>query len=260
MIKTPTLKITVLGSGTSTGVPCIGCDCPICASDSHRNKRLRSSLFIETSQGNLLIDTSTDLRRQALAYRVRRIDAVLYTHAHADHVHGIDELRSFSYMQKGRIPCYGNPQTIAAIKRMFFYIFDPDTQVGGGIPRLDMHPVEEAFLWRDIEIRPIPVIHGKLLIHGYRIHRMAYITDCSEFPESSLPLLEGLDLLFINALRPSPHPTHFSMEQALELIHAAQPRRAIITHLGHQIDYHADYGFPGNVELAYDGMQIELSA
>lgn len=250
--------ITFLGSGTSTGVPYIGCDCQVCSSDLPGNKRLRSSLFLSTSGGNILIDTSTDLRQQALSYGIKKIDSVFFTHSHADHVHGIDELRSFNHIQNGRIPCYGNPGTIANIKRMFFYIFDEDTQVGGGIPRLDLLPVENAFELFDLTIQPIPVKHGKLNILGYRIGNVAYVTDCSELPDASLPYLEGLDILIINALRFEPHPTHFSVDQTLALIRKVKPARGILTHLGHQIDYYENHHLPENVELAYDGMVVEV--
>lgn len=253
------MRITVLGSGTSTGVPFIGCDCPVCSSSSVKNKRLRSSLFLSSGEKSILIDTSTDLRQQALLYGIRRIDAVLFTHSHADHVHGIDELRSFNHIQNGRIPCYANKETIANIRRIFYYIFDDGTQVGGGIPQLDMFVVENAFELFGLKIQPVPVIHGRLEILGYRIGDMAYITDCSEFPASSLAYIENLDAMFINALRPEPHRTHFNISQALDLLEKARPKRGILTHLGHQIDYHGEYRLPENVELAYDGMVLDLN-
>lgn len=252
------MRITVLGSGTSTGVPFIGCDCAVCASSSPKNKRLRSSLFISAAGGNVLIDTSTDLRQQALLYGIRKIDAVLFTHSHADHVHGIDELRSFNHIQNKRITCYANKETIANIRRIFYYIFDDGTQVGGGIPQLDMFTADKALELCGLKIQPIPVLHGRLEILGYRIGGMAYITDCSEFPASSLPYIENLDVMFINALRPEPHRTHFNISQALDLLKKARPRKGILTHLGHQIDYHHDYNLPENVELAYDGMRMDL--
>ncbi len=252
------MHIILLGSGTSTGVPLIGCDCEVCTSGLPKNKRLRSSLFLSTWGGNIVIDTSTDLRQQALHNGIRRIDAVLFTHSHADHVHGIDELRSFNHLKNGRIPCYGSRETVTNLKRMFFYIFEKDTQIGGGLPRLDMFPVEDSFQLFGLDIQPIPVMHGKLAIFGYRIQNMAYITDCSEFPSSSLKYLRGLDLLFINALRYEPHPTHFNVEKALGLIKSVNPKRGVILHLGHQIDYYDNHKFPKNVELAYDNMVIDL--
>jgi phosphoribosyl 1,2-cyclic phosphate phosphodiesterase len=209
------------------------------------------------ARGNILIDTSTDLRQQALLHGIRRVDAVLFTHSHADHVHGIDELRSFNHIQSGRIPCYANQETISNIRKICYYIFDENTQVGGGIPLLDMFPVEKSFELFGLRIQPVPILHGRLEILGYRIGDIAYITDCSEFPASSLQYMKNLDLLFVNALRLEPHSTHFSLSQALDLIESIRPKMGILTHLGHQIDYHQDYQLPENVELAYDGMAID---
>ncbi len=252
-------KITILGSGTSTGVPLIGCDCAVCASTDPLNKRTRSSILVSYREGNILVDTSTDLRFQALSNNVRKVSAVLFTHGHADHVHGIDELRSFNFIQKERIPCYGDKKTMDKISAMFSYIFK-DTWSGGGIPRLDMNPIETGdFAVLNKTITAVPVMHGDLQIFGYRFGSFAYITDCSGIPPESIEMLEGLDILILGALRYSPHSTHFSVQEALEVAKILRPRRTILTHMGHEIEHEkALRELPEGVEPGYDGMVIEL--
>ncbi|MEK6726818.1 MAG: GPMC system MBL fold metallohydrolase [Deltaproteobacteria bacterium] len=251
--------ITILGSGTSTGVPLIGCDCDVCTSTDLRNKRTRCSILISGREGNILVDTSTDLRFQALSNNINRISAVLFTHAHADHIHGIDELRSFNFIQKERIPCYGDRKTVDKITAMFSYIFER-TWKGGGIPRLDMNSVEAGdFTVLGKTIKAVPVMHGDLQIFGYRFGPFAYVTDCSGIPPESMKELEGLDLLILGALRYSPHTTHFSVQQALEVVRSLRPRRTILTHMGHEIEYEkASRELPEGVEPGYDGMRIDL--
>ncbi|MDT8317895.1 MAG: GPMC system MBL fold metallohydrolase [bacterium] len=253
------MRITILGSGTSTGVPLIGCDCDVCSSTDSRNRRTRSSILISSEAGNILVDTSTDLRYQALENGIRRIDAVLFTHAHADHVHGIDELRSFNFIQKKAIPCFGNATTLDRIQRMFSYIFK-DHNFGGGIPQLTMNEVADKFSLLDEEVVPVEVIHGDLPILGYRIADIAYITDCSEIPVASMEKLKGLDLLILGALRYTKHDTHFSVDEAMDVVRALKPERALFTHLGHDLDYEkAVAALPENVGLAYDGMTMEFA-
>ena len=255
-----TVKITLLGSGTSTGVPMIGCKCNICTSDDKRNKRLRSSILISANGGNILIDTSTDLRQQALIYDVSRLDAVLFTHHHADHVHGIDELRSFNFIQKKEIPCYGNRRTLERIKEMFSYIFNGMTS-SGGKPRLSMNEVDGPFDILDITFQPVEVAHGDISILGYRFSDAAYITDCSMIPEESLKKLEGLDILILGALRPTPHDKHYSISEAIETVKKIKPKKAVFTHMGHEIDYEGtSAALPQGIELAYDGMIIDVTA
>ena len=252
-------RVTILGSGTSTGVPLIGCDCDVCTSTDRRNRRSRSSILISLEAGNILIDTSTDLRYQALKNGLKRVDAVLFTHAHADHVHGIDELRSFNFIQKRAIPCFGNAITLDRIKTMFSYIFK-DHNLGGGIPSLTMNEVGEAFSLLDEEVIPIEIIHGELPILGYRIANIAYVTDCSEIPAASMEKLKGLDLLILGALRYTPHNTHFTVDEAMDVVNALKPKRSLFTHLGHDLDYErAVAELPETVGLAYDGMTIEIS-
>lgn len=240
-------------------MPLIGCDCAVCTSTEPRNKRTRSSILISGREGNILVDTSTDLRFQALSNNIRRISAVLFTHAHADHIHGIDELRSFNYIQKEMIPCYGDRNTVDKITSMFSYIFE-GTAKGGGIPWLGMNPVEAGdFAVIGRTIKAVPVMHGDLRIFGYRFGTFAYVTDCSSIPPESMKMLEGLDILVLGALRYSPHTTHFSVQQALEVVRTLKPRRTILTHMGHGIDYEkASRELPEGVEPGYDGMRIDL--
>jgi len=252
------LKVAILGSGTSTGVPVIACECKVCTSSDKRNNRTRSSILISRGDTNILIDTSTDLRYQALKNEIRGLSAVLFTHSHADHLHGIDELRSFNFIQKRAIPCYGDDKTIGRIKAMFSYIFEPQDNGGGGVPRLDMNEVSAPFYIDGLEITPIEVFHGKELILGYRMGNMAYITDCSDIPSLSMTKLHNLDLLILGALRHRPHNTHFNIKQALEVVERLRPRHTYFTHLSHEVEYESiSAELPDGVELAYDGLTVE---
>lgn len=252
------LKTTILGSATSTGVPVIGCDCDVCSSEDKENKRTRSSVVISFNNTNILIDTSTDLRYQALKNKISRLSAVLFTHSHADHLHGIDDLRSYNFIQKEAIPCYGDDKTIDRIKVMFSYIFEPQDNGGGGVPLLDMNRVSSPFVIDGLEITPIEVFHGKQLILGYRLGNIAYITDCSNIPSFSMSKLYNLDLLILGALRHRPHNTHFNIQQALEVVERIRPKQTYFTHLSHEIDYHkTSKELPEGVALAYDGLIIE---
>ncbi len=256
------MNILFLGTGTSTGVPSLCCDCEVCTSDDRRNKRLRSSLLVQNDGHNILIDTSTDLRQQCLLYGIQKIHTVLYTHHHADHVHGIDELRSFSHFNKTVIPCYGNEMTLAALKKNFSYIFNGTTQIGGGIPQLEPRTLVAGskFELGGVAITPLEIIHGKMAITGYKLNNVAYITDCSFLPEKTLDLLKDLDLLILNALGFKPHPTHFCLSEALEAIKTIQPKRAILTHINHFYDFEkVSRDLPENVELAYDGLSLDYA-
>lgn len=253
------MELIFFGCGTSTGVPVIGCHCEVCSSTDPRDKRTRSSVLIRTSDKNILIDTSTDLRTQSLANKIDRIDAVLFTHPHADHIHGIDDLRAFNLAQGGAaIPCYGEENTIERIKVMFDYIFREDGK-DGWKPNLKTTVIDSPFTIFGIEIIPIRIFHGTASIFGYRIGSVAYITDCSSIPEESFKLLEGTEVLILGALRYKPHPTHFSIQQAIDTSNIIKPKRTILTHLSHSLAYNRDNGLlPPNVELAYDGLTIEL--
>ena len=253
------MNILFLGSGTSTGIPSLCCNCDVCRSANPKNKRLRSSILVRNDGSHLLVDTSTDLRQQCLVNNITHINQVLYTHHHADHVHGIDELRSFNHFNKTIIPCYGNKQTIDEIKNKFNYIFNETTQIGGGLPKLKLHVVNgEAFTLGEIAVTPLDIIHGRLTILGYKLNNCAYITDCSEIPNETKKQLRNLDILILNALGFDPHPTHFSLTQALDMVAELKPERAILTHINHKFDHEkVSAGLPKGVELAYDGMVIE---
>jgi len=265
----------VLGSGTSHGVPLIGCDCAVCRSADPRDRRLRPSILIEIagaapgsgaaassfaqSVRSILVDTSTDLRAQALGHDIRRVDAILFTHSHADHVMGLDEIRRFNAMQKSAIACYGDARTRADLTRMFAYIFEPPAASGGGIPRLSPFTVAGAFSLGGVEVTPIPVLHGSRMILGYRLGTFAYLTDCSAIPESSWPLLAGVRTLVLDALRDRPHPTHFSVAEALEVVARLQPTRTYLTHICHDLPHAATCArLPAGVELAYDGLVLNV--
>ncbi|MDP8257072.1 MAG: MBL fold metallo-hydrolase [Candidatus Alcyoniella australis] len=255
------MRLIVLGSGTSIGVPVIGCHCPVCSSSDHRDKRMRSSIYIEHEGQCLLIDTSTDLRTQALACGIEQVDAVLYTHTHADHVHGIDDLRAFNFIKGGPIPIYGSPVSIEDIKHRFDYIFGGATQAGGGLPGLTPNEVQGPFELFGLQIAPVPIAHGKMKIVGYRVGPIAYLTDCSGVPRSSRNMLHDLDLLIIGALRPFPHPTHFSFDQAVAEIERIAPRRALLTHISHHVKHsELERRLPRNVSPAYDGQVIDINA
>lgn len=254
-----TLDITILGSGTSTGVPVIGCRCAVCRSENPRNNRTRSSILLHSQEHNILIDTATDLRQQALRHGLRTLDAVLYTHAHADHINGIDDLRSFNLPHRQVIPVYGAAQTLQHIGHLFDYIFNPSKQ-SGFVPLLKLCPVESPFRLFDLEITPIPLIHGDLTVYGYRCGPLAYLTDCSAIPARSFPLLKGLDLLILDGLRFKSHPTHFNIQQAIEAAQQVRARRTLLTHLTHDVEHVRDSrNLPADVEFAYDGQQITLN-
>lgn len=253
------MRLVILGCGTSTGVPIIGCHCEVCSSNAAENKRTRSSLLVQSNGKNILIDTTTDLRTQALSRGLERVDAVLYTHAHADHIHGIDDLRAFNLAAGNRaIPCFAGAETISRIKRIFEYIFRDDGK-DGWKPNLTAEQVNAPFDLFGATVIPIEIMHGDAVIFGYRIGKFAYLTDCSAIPAASKEKLRGIEVLILGALRHKPHPTHFSIEQAIAASRAINPRRTIFTHLGHNLDYTKDnQTLPNGFELAYDGMAIEL--
>jgi len=255
------MRILFLGTGTSTGVPSMCCDCEVCRSGDPKNKRLRASILVSENGQNILVDTSTDLRQQCLIHRIQHVNHVLFTHHHADHVHGIDELRSFNYFNKTVIPCYGNEPTVQELTQKFSYIFSNGAvQTGGGLPQLKLHTMGgEAFTLGGVLVDPLEITHGKLNIAGYKLNNTAYITDCSDIPENTQKKLAGLDLLIINALGFAPHPTHFNLDQALSAIETLKPKRALLTHINHKFDHSTiSKELPENVELAYDGMTVEV--
>jgi phosphoribosyl 1,2-cyclic phosphate phosphodiesterase len=252
------LRITMLGSGTSTGVPVIGCSCAVCRSADPRNQRWRPGLKLEietaTQNGIILVDTPTDLRAQALRFGLPRLDAVIYTHQHADHIFGLDDIRIFNFRQQTAIPCYGSEATLRAIRRTFAYVFESG-QEGGGKPQIDLIPIREPFEILGQTIVPVPVWHGSLEVFGYRIGRFAYVTDCSLIPETSFRMLEGVEILILDALRYRPHPTHFSLEEAMAAAARIGAARTFFTHLSHDVDHGAPaVPLPPGMELGYDGL------
>jgi len=266
----------VLGSGTSHGVPAIGCDCEVCRSTDPRDTRTRPSILIEivsrrqdpadrrasafaAAVRSILVDTSTDLRTQALANNIRRIDAILFTHTHADHVFGIDDVRRFNQMQKAVIPCFADAGTVASLRLMFAYIFEPPKQAGGGLPQLSTFPLAGPFSLGGVEIVPVPLFHGKLAVLGFRIGSFAYLTDCSRIPDESFALLDGVRTLIIDALRHRPHSTHFSVDEAIAAAARIGATRVYLTHISHDLGHAATCAsLPAGVELAYDGQVIEV--
>nr|WP_320048750.1 GPMC system MBL fold metallohydrolase [uncultured Desulfuromonas sp.] len=251
------LTITILGSGTSSGVPVIGCDCSVCRSTHARNKRMRCSALLSWGEYRVLIDTATDLRQQALVYEMDRVDAVLYTHCHADHVNGIDDLRCFNALSGKDIPVYGSSGMIAQLQHCFGYVFLEHNS--GFRPRLTPVVVSGPFELFGRCIVPVVLHHGRDQVIGYRIGRLAYLTDCNEIPEQARQQLQGLDVVVIDGLRFRHHPTHFTIDEAITMAQVLQVKRVILTHLSHDVDYARDsQQLPGHVEFAYDGLSVTL--
>jgi len=256
------LELTFLGTGTSNGIPVIGCDCEVCTSTDPRDKRTRSSAIIRDSEHDrvYLIDTATELRSQALALGLDQVDAILMTHAHADHTGGFDDLRRFNELMARHLPVYANSITAAMLEARFAYAFVDQYPFYGGKPDLTLHEVDGPFTPYEREIVPIPVFHGKLPILGYRIGPVAYVTDAKTIPDESRDLLRNLDVLVLNGLRERSHPTHLSVPEAVEIIAELQPRRAFLTHLSHELSHvEASQLLPDGVEIAYDGLSVHVS-
>ena len=252
------LEVIVLGCGSSAGTPVIGCRCATCSSDNPRNRRTRASVAVRANGTTFLIDTGPDLRLQALREQIDRIDAVLYTHQHADHLNGIDDLRAYCFHQRGAIPLFGNAFTLGDIQQRFSYAFFPPNNHWDK-PVLQAHPVEQPFCIHGVTVTPIPVWHGKWPIFGYRIGNFAYITDVSEIPARSMALLEGLDVLLLDSLRLVPHPTHFSFDQAAEQANRIGAQQTWLIHMTHELAYQAMCDrLPRHIRPAHDGLRILL--
>lgn len=251
------MRVTFLGTGTSTGVPVVGCRCAVCTSGDPRDQRLRQSVAIEANGKHFLIDTTPDLRLQLLRHPIPRLDFLLYTHSHSDHLMGLDDIRPFNFRQRETIHAFASPHTAKAIRRAFSYIWD-QSQIGGGKPQLALHEVEEPFTHEGIDITPIPVLHGDWTILGFRIGPFAYITDTNGIPPSSMKLLEGIDTLALDGLRPSPpHPTHFTIGEAVAVAKEIGARQTYLIHLTHEVAHAAfDTKLPDGVQLAWDGLEL----
>jgi phosphoribosyl 1,2-cyclic phosphate phosphodiesterase len=251
-------RLTVLGSGTSMGVPTIGCDCAVCHSSDPHDRRTRPSLLLEFNDKNVLIDTTPDFREQAIREHIHKIDAVLYTHAHADHILGLDDLRPLSYHRPQKIPLYAQPEAAGFLRNIFSYIFDADYKYGG-LAQVELHPVDGPVELFGARFEPVKVMHGDTAITGYRFGTAAYLTDFSEIPEESFAQLKDLDILFLDALRHKPHPTHSTVANSLRVVERVKPQRTFFTHICHDLPHAAtNETLPPHVQLSYDGMKLDF--
>jgi phosphoribosyl 1,2-cyclic phosphate phosphodiesterase len=254
------MKVIILGSGTSQGIPVIGCECETCVSQDSKDKRLRTSAYIETDGLKLLIDTSIDFRQQMLKNKLSDVDSVLYTHHHVDHIYGMDDLRQVTQKFDKFINLYGNEKTVEEMKITFRYVFNEELIKYKSVPLVNFNVIRnEKFRINNTEIVPVECMHGNLKIFGYRINNFAYITDSSYISEEELKKLEGLKVLVINALRIRPHPTHFNLQEAIEISKKVKPKKTYFTHLTHDI-LHSKINatLPKGIELAYDGLEFKL--
>jgi len=252
------MKITFLGTGTSYGVPMVGCECRVCTSDNPKNSRTRSSIIISDGEYNILIDAATELRIQCLKNSVKRLDAVLLTHSHADHVLGFDDLRHFNRIRKTNIPVYGSVETVNSVYRMFSYAFK-EVSSNGSKPKVTLIPIDGKINLFGKEIIPVDVMHGQEKVTAYRFDKFAYVTDVSQIPQNSLEKLKGLDLLIIAALRNIPHEKHFSIEQAKSVVSKLKPKQTFFTHIAHEVEHEeTEKILPAGIKLAYDGLSVEV--
>jgi phosphoribosyl 1,2-cyclic phosphate phosphodiesterase len=252
-------QITFLGTGTSQGIPMIGCNCPVCRSSDPRDQRLRTSALVHLDEHNLLIDTTPEFRLQCLRNNIQRVDAVLITHAHADHIFGMDDLRRFNQMQKGPIPVYAGLEHLPILKNVYGYAQTGQATPNIDLPLLDFRQIEGEFSLFDRRMIPLPLPHGRGRVLGYRIGNLAYCTDLSSMPDIVFSQLQGLDLLVLGALRPKPHPAHLSLDQAIELARKINARQTYFIHLSHHISHsHYENLLPERMHLAYDGLTIEI--
>lgn len=254
------MQLTILGSGTSMGVPVIGCGCAVCTSPDPRNRRLRTSALLQHNGSTLLIDAGPDMRTQVLQHGVTQLDAVLLTHAHTDHIGGIDDLRPFTMRSNQSLPIYGDRATIGRVRHMFDYAFDPAPSLSTR-PQLETHEIDGPFEVGPFAIEPFEVRHGPHPITGYRIGALAYITDASSLPPPTMARLHDLDVLVINALRWTPHPLHLTVDEALVIVRELQPRQTYFVHITHDLDHAAvNAELPPDAQLAYDGQIIEVTS
>jgi phosphoribosyl 1,2-cyclic phosphate phosphodiesterase len=251
-------SLTVLGSGTSMGVPTIGCSCEVCQSSDPRDKRTRPSILLKYANKVVLVDTTPDFRTQAIREGITRIDAVLYTHAHADHILGLDDLRPLSFLGPGKIPLHARQDAATRIQQMFAYIFDGKYKFGG-LAQVELNVIDGPLDLFGARFEPVRVMHGDAEIIGYRFGSGAYLTDFSSIPEASFAQLQNLDVLFLDALRHTPHPTHSTIGNSLRIVDRVKPRRAFFTHIAHDLPHQAtNASLPPDVQLCYDGMELDF--
>lgn len=243
------------------GVPTIGCDCEVCTSDDPHDRRTRPSIFLEYNDRGVLIDSGPDFREQAIRERIRRVDAVLYTHAHADHILGLDDLRPLSFAHKrrgGLLPLFADAKTASTIKRVFSYAFDPESTYSTR-PQVELLPLWERTELFGVTFVSVPLAHGDSKVVGFRFGSAAYLTDFSEIPEASLAMLENLDILFLDALRRKPHPTHSSLDNSVRLVEKIKPKRAFFTHMSHDLKHaETNASLPEHIRLSHDGLKLEF--
>ncbi len=258
------MRVRLLGTGTSHGIPVIGCDCPVCTSADPRNRRLRSSILVESGERRIVVDTTPEFRLQALAAGLQSLDAVLFTHAHADHIFGLDDVRIFNWRTKQPMPIYGTAATLEVIRSRFVYAFEAG-QEGGGKPSLDLRPIDGPFEVAGLSITPLEVMHGILPVTAFRFREreggpeFAYVTDCNAVGDQTMDALRDLDLLILDALAKHRHPTHFSLEQAMEVARALQPRQTLFTHISHSLEHaETNAGLPPGMALAFDGQVVDF--
>ena len=254
------MRVTFLGTGTSAGVPVIACECATCHSVDPHDKRWRPSIrLVLDDNTTVLVDASPDLRAQALRFGLTRVDTILLTHSHADHVLGLDDVRIFNFRQRAEIPCVGSARALAQVREMFAYVFDPSTPRGGGLPKLALRTLVGPFSIGGETVVPIPLMHGTLSVLGFRIGAFAYLTDCNAIPDVSWRLLEGLDVLVLDALRHKPHATHFTLQDAVGTARRIGARRTLFTHMSHDLPHNATCGMlPDGMALAHDGLELDV--
>lgn len=253
------MKITFLGTGTSQGVPVIGCDCEVCKSLDFRNKRLRTSIHLEIGDLSVVIDTGPDFRTQMLQNSIKKVDAIVYTHEHKDHTAGLDDIRPFNFMQKRDMPIFGRKQVLEQIKQEFAYIFS--SQKYPGVPQIKPVEInEQPFSIQGIQFTPLPILHYKLPVFGFRIGDFSYITDANHIPDSTIDLIRGSEIVVLNALQKTAHISHFTLEEAIDMAMTLGAKKTFFTHISHKLGRHQEVEeeLPEGIFLAYDGLELTL--
>lgn len=254
------LRVTVLGTGTSQGIPVIGCNCPVCQSPAPEDKRLRTAIAVQWRDLRLVVDIGPDFRQQMLRHHIDDVDAVLLTHEHNDHVNGLDEIRPINFLRRKNVPIYAQKRVLGEVRKRFPYVFDSASQYPGR-PRVEMHEIDKTpFALGDCLIRPVQVMHGSLPILGFRFGDFCYITDMKTIAEEEMQKLHKLEVLILNALHRKPHFSHLNLDEALAMVERIKPGKAFLTHISHYMGRHdeVEAGLPANVHLAYDGMTLSL--